>query len=363
VLARFLALTATLVAIGSLAAPAAARSPGGFFGVTPAIPPTNADLGTMGNARVGVLRQPFAWSDIETSPGSYFLAEFDRIVAVAASNGVSVLPFIYGTPTWARNCSGIPPFYCDRVTPLRSPQGRAGWPAFLRVLVDRYGPNGTLWTDTSDALAPPYMPIRRWQIWNEANSATYFRPKPRPRAYFELLKSASRAIRSRDRGAQILLGGLFGTPPKPGMTMWRFLDLLYRFKGAKGLFSGVAVHPYSPNIKGIRYQLRRAREVMVENKDPKTKLFLTELGWGSGTGRSPLYKGLSGQAALLSASFRFALKNRKRFRLASLAWFSWRDLPAGAGANCILCESFGLLNADSSTKPAYNAFTRFTGGS
>jgi hypothetical protein len=102
---------------------------------------------------------------------------------------------------------------------------------------------------------------------------------------------------------------------------------------------------------------------MADHKDSKTKLSLTELGWGSGTGRSPLYKGLSGQAASLSASFRFALKNRKRFRLASLAWFSWRDLAPGAGANCILCESFGLLNADSSTKPSYNAFTGFTGGS
>ena len=86
----------------------------------------------------------------------------------------------------------------------------------------------------------------------------------------------------------------------------------------------MAVHPYSPNVKGIGYQLRRARQVMAE-WDKKTKMFLTELGWGSGSGNSPLYKGPAGQAGLLSASFKFALKNRKRFKLANLDWFSWRD--------------------------------------
>ena len=39
--------------------------------------------------------------------------------------------------------------------------------------------------------------------------------------------------------------------------MWRFLDRLYGFKGAKKTFDAVAIHPYSPNIKGIEYQLKK----------------------------------------------------------------------------------------------------------
>jgi polysaccharide biosynthesis protein PslG len=356
---------AGIVALAVIGSPAdaVANHVSGFYGVTASAAPTNADLATMGKARVKVLRMPFPWADIETSPGVYTLSEFDRVVAGAASAGVNVLPFVYGTPTWARNCAGVPAFYCDRVTPLRTPQGRAGWPAFVRVLMDRYGPNGTLWTDRSDALNPPYLPIRDWQIWNEENSGTFFRPKPTAKAYYRLLKPAAQVIRSRDRDAFILLGGVFATPPKPSTSVWRFLDRLYRLKRAKRLFDGVALHPYSPDIKGIRFQLRRVREVMNENGDRKTALHVTELGWGSGTGNSALYKGISGQAAMLSASFKFVLKNRKRFRLGGLSWFSWRDLPPGAAGACELCLSFGLLDASSAPKPAYSSFIRFTGGS
>jgi hypothetical protein len=360
--ARALAVIAAFAVIGLPADALAAKGPAGFFGVTPVAAPTNADLAAMGRARVAVLRQPIAWADIETTPGTYFLSEFDRIIAGAASNGIEVQPFIVGTPPWARNCAGVPDFYCDRVTPLASPQGRSAWPVFLRVLAQRYGPNGTLWSDQTDALTPPYRPIRTWQIWNEQNSSTYFRPKPTPKAYFKLLKTSVQAIRSVDPGAKIVLGGLFGTPPKPSPTIWGFLDRLYRFKGVKGLFDAVALHPYSPNIKGIRHQLRRTREVMRRNRDRKTPLYLTELGWGSDPGGGPLYKGVGGQAAMLSSSFKFALENRKRYRIRQVVWFSWRDLPPSAVGNCLLCASFGLLNVDSTTKPSYGAFTGFTGG-
>lgn len=94
----------------------------------------------------------------------------------------------------------------------------------------------------------------------------------------------------------------------------------------------------------------------------RTTIYLTELGWGSGSGPSNLYKGLAGQATLLKASFAFALKNKKRYRIGGIDWFSWRDEPAGTGGNCVLCESFGLLGADGSSKPAFGAYVGFTGG-
>ena len=353
------------IALMASAGQALAAGPSGFFGVTTIFAPSNEDLARMGRAHVAVLREPFGWSELEPAQGTYNFADFDRIVAGAASQGITVLPFVYGTPPWARNCSGIPSFYCDRVTPLRSPQGRQRWPELLRALVDRYGPHGTLWTDPNDAYSPPYHPIRTWQIWNEANSATYFRPKPQPKAYYQLLKLASNAIRSRDPSAQIMLAGLFGTPPKPGISLWNFIDRLYELKKAKKLFSAVAVNPYSPNIKGIAYQLGRTRRVMAAHHDKQTPLFITEMGWGSdtsATGGSPLYKGLAGQSQMLGKSFNFAIKNRKRYRLRGVSWFSWRDLPPDKVGNCILCESFGLLSADGSAKPAFGSFVGFTGG-
>jgi polysaccharide biosynthesis protein PslG len=354
------AALAVLAALG-LAGPvgsAGASSP--FFGVTPTASPTNGDLQAMGRARVGSLRMPFAWGDVQPTPGGPIeLAELDRIVAGAARNGVTVVPFLFGTPPWARNCAAVPAFYCDRVTPLASPQGAAGWTVFVQTLVARYGPNGTLWTDKKHA--PPYLPITKWQIWNEPNSPKYLRPSPTPRAYYDLLKATVTAIRGVDPSAHILLGGLYGEPPKPGISMWRFLDRFYRIKGVKSLFDEVALHPYSPNVKGIISQLEKGREAMRDARD-RAGIRLTEIGWGSGAGNSGLYRGAGGQSAMLSATFKLALKSRKRFGVSGIDWFSWRDLPPGAGGNCALCESFGLLDVGASGKPALAAFTRFTGG-
>jgi hypothetical protein len=334
----------------------------GFFGVTSTFHPDAPDLTRMGQARVGNLRLAFGWEEIEPSPGIYNFSNFDRVMAGAAAQGISVRPFVFGTPPWARDCTGIPPFYCDRVTPMRSALGRERWPLMLQVLVARYGPRGTFWTDPSDAYSPPRNPITEWQLWNEPNSATYMRPKPTPKAYFALLGSGSRAIRQIDPGARIVTAGLFGTPPN-GMTMWRFLDRFYRFKGARKLFDAVALHPYSPNVKGIAFQLQNARQVLRQNRAKRVPLYLTEIGWGSGTGKSNLYKGVAGQKRMLKAAFKFSRKNRKRYRIAGVDWFSWRDIPANMSGNCVLCTSFGLLNLDHSPKPSLAAFTRFTGGS
>jgi hypothetical protein len=360
--AKLLALSAT-IALTASTAEAVSAAPTGFFGVTTIFSPPSLTFARMERARVGALRYPFGWAGLEPAQGTYNFADFDRVVAASASRGIAVLPFIYGTPTWARNCAGIPSFYCDRVTPLRSAEGRRRWPDLLRALVDRYGPNGTFWSEPH-FLPRPYRPIRTWQIWNEPNSATYFRPRPQPKAYYQLLRSASKAIRSRDPGARIILGGLFGTPPRPGIPVWNFLDRLYQFKEAKKLFSAVAVHPYAANVRGVAQQLARASRVMDENGD-KAPLLITELGWASDprpAGGSRLYKGLAGQSQLLTKSFRFALKNRKRYRLRGVFWFSWRDPPPDQVGNCLLCKSFGLIGVDGVGKPALSAFVGFTGG-
>jgi hypothetical protein len=362
---RGLALRALIALVISAAASASAApavaAPPDFFGVTSTFQPDSTDLARMGQAHVGNLRLAFGWEELEPSPGTYNFSNFDRVIAGAAAHGIQVRPFVFGTPPWARDCSGIPAFYCDRVTPMRSALGRQRWPLVLQALVSRYGPKGSFWTDSTDAYSPPYDPITVWQLWNEPNSATYMRPKPTPKAYFELLSSGSRAIHGVDPQAKILLAGLFGTPPN-GMTMWRFLDRLYRFKHVKRLFDAVALHPYSPNIRGIAYQLRKANQVLRAHRAKHTAVYLTELGWGSGTGKSNLYKGILGQRQALMAAFKFSLKNRNRYRIAGVDWFSWRDIPASMSGNCALCTSFGLLNLDHTPKPSLAAFTHFTGG-
>jgi hypothetical protein len=337
--------------------------------------PGEADFARMARAKVGSARVMFNWGHVEPSPGTYDWSETDRIVAYAALHRIPLLPFLYGTPDWARDCSGVPPRLCDRVSPLRSAQGRERWPLFVRALAERYSPGGTLWSATivEQILGPllgggppPNFPITRWQVWNEPNSGTFFQPSPTPAAYHALLASTAGAIRAVDPSANIVMAGLFGTPPR-GQPLPRFLDRMYRIPGARNLFDAVAVHPYSATSAGIIAQLEAARGVMRKRGDKRGRLLLTELGWGSRKPpkkkrRTSLYKGPKGQSKMLRSSFKLLTAKRRKYRIDGLYWFSWRDAAAGGGGNCLLCESFGLLSAGSAAKPAFAAYRSFTGG-
>jgi hypothetical protein len=363
--ARVLAAAAIALTVFVAGQDRADAAPKGFFGVVPSAVPSPTEFDRMRQGGVGSLRFLIYWPDVQpVGPTSYDWSDVDAIVAGSAAAGIPMLPFFYGTPGWAADCTGIPEGFCDRADPLRTPAGRAGWPALLAATVDRYGPNGTFWTDPTDAFAPPTLPIRDWQIWNESNSTTFWRPTPSAKRYAALVKLSRGVIRGRDRGARIHLAGLFGTPPKPSPSLWTFLDRLYRVKGMKAAFDTVAVHPYSPGTKGIIYQLRRAREVMEKHRDGKTKLMLTEIGWGSGSpggsaGEGRLQKGASGQATLLRSSFKQLAEQRKTYKIGRVYWFTWRDTPGGA---CYLCETAGLFSLSGEAKPSWTAFARAAGG-
>jgi hypothetical protein len=349
------------------AAKAAAATPPGFYGVTPVDLPTQADLNQMDKANVGTIRVLFNWGEVQPTPGGPFdFSRLDAVVGGAAERGIRVLPFYFGTPAWARDCSGIPAGYCDRVDPTRTAVGADAWAAFLKAVVNRYGPGGSFWQATllPPYTPPPYLPIAQHQIWNEENSSTFFRPRPDPAAYYRLLSVSSRAIRGADPNARIILGGLFFSPPN-GQRLPQFLSRLYRFAGVRDLFDDIAIHPYSPDLDGIKFQLEEARKLL-RKRDKSARVMLTEIGWGSeraGKKKTSLSKGVKGQKSLLRSSFRFLTARRARYKIDGIYWFSWRDVPSSAAGACLLCASFGLLTTSGATKPSYGAFVRFTGGS
>lgn len=327
----------------------------------------------MAQGGVRLLRFQLNWSEIQPQPsGPYDWTEADKQVAGAAAAGITLVPFFYGTAAWAANCAGATPTQpgnpisvpqsgdlCTRVLPT-SPTAEAGWSAFLAAAVARYGPAGTFWTDPTDAYTPPYLPIRIWQIWNEPNSVEFAPPRPSAAAYARLLQISHETIKGSDPGAKLVLGGLFRPTRK-------FLDKLYK-RGAKQLFDVMAVHPYAADIKFLTSQLEVTRDAMKRHRDGKTPIWITELGWGSAAPTLvplPLRRlllGINGQARMLRRSYRFLIAKRKRFHLGAILWFSWKDVPAGTGGRCYLCESAGLFSADGSPKPAWSAFARAAGG-
>jgi hypothetical protein len=338
------AVVCCLALLGSVAGPVSAKAapPPGFFGVVPQAAPTAGDFARMQGV-VGTVRIRVDWAQVEPQPGEYDFGELDAEIAMAARRGIDVLPFVVATPAW------ISPD--PSRSPMKSARGRRAWPGFLRLLVRRYGPGGSLWKGRSGR-----SPIRRWQIWNEPNFRLSWHPHPSPVEYARLLASAARVIRRADPTAQIVLAGV--APVGAGLWPWVFLRRLYRVPGVKKNFDIAAVHPYAADVREMSGQVRSARIVMAEAGDDRTPLLVSEVGVASwGTFPSAFVKGLDGQARFLQRAFAHLLDMRRRWRLAGIDWFSWQDQEQ-PDRRCSFCQGAGLLDLQGRPKPAWGAFRR-----
>ncbi|MGH2957574.1 MAG: hypothetical protein ACRDL6_11345 [Solirubrobacterales bacterium] len=342
-----LALAAALLLFLAVASTATAAAPRQFYGVVAAEPlPDESELAVLGRGNIGTLRINLAWGSVQPAAGAPFdWSHYDALIGGAARNGIRVLPTVYSSPSWLTGSPETPPRGSDL--------GRFHF--FLQEAVRRYGPSGTFWSENP---LIPKLPIQHWQAWNEPNSPTFWRPRPKPKQYVALLRAFSDAIRGADPSAQILLGGLFLTPRiKKGIFLEKYLPALYRH-GARRLFDAVALHPYSKTPKLALEAIRDVRRLMARFKDRKKPLWITEIGWATGGKRTPLTVGAGRQAKYLRQIFKRTAANRGRFKIGGVTWYSLRDIPGNIWLN-----HTGLFTEGFGTKPSWNAFVRLTGGS
>ncbi len=358
-----LAVLATALFVGAQSGSAKPplQTPKGFYGIGPQTTLTDRDAEYMVAGGIESIRWPLPWSGIQqTKNGGYNWTGFDPVVEVAAKHGLQVLPFIYSTPSWiARKYTTLP---------VNNAKARTAWTSFLSAAVERYGPGGTFWKEHSPGV--PYatvldrkLPIRSWQVWNEANFF-YFAYPASPQRYAKLLQISSPAIKRVDPGAKVILSGLFGDPtasgPK-GMPAAQFLETVYRTPGIKSRFDGIALHPYAADAETLEELVEELHEVTVENHD-RPPFYVTEMGWGSENNFQEVAfeQGIRGQVKQLKAAYGYLLENRARLNLKQVYWFSWKDLPD----TCTFCDSVGFFREGPKfkAKPAWHAFVALTGG-
>jgi hypothetical protein len=350
------ALVAGALALSS-PAPSTAQSglPGGFYGITPATRLSDEEFARMGAAKLGTLRVPFFWRDLQPIGARHFdWRRTDRIVERAAMNGIDVLPFVLGVPPWLQS---------EAEEPLLDERGRRAWSDLLTALADRYGSGGRFWT-AFELLHPgvPARPVGAWQIWNEPSDKSYWRPiHTAPERYAELLELSDRVLAAADPAARVIAAGLW-EKPRGGIPMRRFLARLYR-AGAGGTFDAVALHPYAGTVKGVVRQVEAARRVMRRAGDADKPLWITELGWPTRhrVGSGGFVKSERRQGTLLRRAFGILLASSETYRLERLVWYTWRDNDLFEACN--LCRYSGLFREDMTPKPAWDDFVAFTGGS
>jgi hypothetical protein len=279
------------------------------------------------------LRFDFDWPSAEPKHGQFRWNAIDRVVYGARAHGLNIIATLDYTPRWA-----LPRGAGSNKYPPANP----GWYGeFARAAAKRYTPLG----------------VRHWEIWNEPNQNFWWKPKPNPTAYVKLLKYAYLNIKSVDRNAVVITGGLAPAPDKSnGSTISQktFVNRMYD-AGARGSFDALGMHPYSypdapmaPRDWNPFYSLPKFHDMMAQHGDGGKKIYSTE--YGAPTGSASKAVSEQQQAQFVKDAYR----QLARWPWAGpLTWFVIRDWGNNRRDRL---DNMGILRGNWAPKPAYGAF-------
>jgi hypothetical protein len=259
-------------------------------------------------------------------------------VGDAARAGISVLPVLFRAPRFRGGRSGTVAYPPKRYADL----GRFG-----AVLVRRYGPDGTFWSQNPSV---PKLPIRSWQIWNEPNLKAYWGRAPNAKQYARLLRAAAKPIKAADPNAEIVTAGM--PESRIGVPLRKFIPALYR-AGAKSAFDVMAINPYGHTADAVIANIARARGLMQRFHDD-APIWATEIGWSDSGPGGPQRVGPQGQATELGNLVGALVRDRSSLNIRGLVYYQWRDAPPYNGKDFWGLHT-GLLTLDGQPKPAYYA--------
>jgi hypothetical protein len=347
-------LLALLIGGALLFAPAVASSahaavPKGFFGVMvngPLDDPgvdLDAQAAAMKADGVRAWRVEMAWDLVEPAQGQFNWGPTDRKVLAAAKQGIDVLGLALRAPGWANGGSG---------SPFTPPTKTSDYAAYLKALVARYGPAGSLWLEHPEA---PKRPVRAWEIWNEPNLKEYFTQQPFAKPYAALLRAAYPAVKGADPGATVLMASMAN-------YSWRDLATLLDVTGPKLKFDVAGAHPFSGRPSNAVKIVRLNRQALDRRGYKKVPLWLTELTWSSAKGKkTPLTQNWetteAGQASRLRDVFKLLLAQRRSLRLERVFWYTWATVDNGS-KNSFDYSGLNQFRPDGTfrAKPALAAF-------
>jgi hypothetical protein len=345
-----IAAVACLAVAASLAGPAQAAR---FYGVvydrdvsSAASATQDAQFQTMRATGVKTVRRVFSWADaqpVADQPPSF--ADTDAFVARAARNDIEILPVVMYAPEWARTDPGN----------FASPPANPGdYTSYLLQLENRYGPNGTFWTEHPEVTK---RPLRTWQIWNEPQLRYQWASKDWEHGYGQLLRAAHDALKQADPGCTIVLAGATN-------FAWDALESLYDKGGVKGQFDVAALHPYTGSAGRVVKAAQLFKAVLKKHGDAKLPLWITELAWPASQGKVKPPSGLKalpttdrGMATRLTRAYQLLSKSRIVQRA---YWYTWASTYTKADG---IFGFTGLERYDPATgrftaTPALRAFRR-----
>jgi Bacterial Ig domain len=338
------------VIVAAALAVVAAPAPAAESGVNIAVHQTVDGPSNAQRLRVGWVRIFVGWSLGEPSPGAYDRSYLNRLadeVDAYRRRGIKTLFVVQDTPAWAAGARGGGP---------APPADADSYARFVAELARVTSPGAI-------------------EIWNEADSETFWRGAPDPAGYTALLRAAYPRIKATDPNVRVITSGMVG-------NNYEFLQGMYA-SGAAGSFDAVGVHTDTaclvtspadfyrePNGRVGRFSFTGYREVddvMAANGDGGKGVWMTEIGWNTGSRRASSCRdgavagtrpeGVSPmtQARFLTLAYRCLAADRA-VRVA--LWFSLQDVGAGPGYG----NHLGLMRRSGKRKLAYGAMRKVRNG-
>lgn len=307
---------------------------------------------------VGLFRQVFDWSAIETSKGHYDgLAAYDQYVIDATNKGITILPIVVNAPAF--RAASLPRGAAKNTT--RLPRNFNDYSAFTAVLARRYGPHGTVF---SGGRGNRKYGIRSWQLWNEPNLPVYWGGrKPDGRSYVKLLAAGAKGIKHVDRGAEIVTAGLPQSRARGSVPVTKYIGQVLKAKGQR-YFQTLGVNAYAPTAVGTFKLLGVVRQLLNRGGAGRAKMWLTEVGWADKCNapgpncRSSRFnlRSQRNQANQVVKVFVLLAKQRRKLNIRGVVYYNWHDAVPYAGGKDFVGLHMGLIDAAGHPKAAFGAF-------
>ena len=282
----------------------------------------------------------FNWAAIEVAPGSFDFTSTTATCRTARHN-ITFLPVLVNAPDFYSKKPGTRFAY--------QPRDNADLARFATLLVQRYGPNGTLWQGNPDLRAD-----RQMADLERAQPQAVLVPRPNAGQYRSMLQTVGAAIKKRgsERGDRDRRPA--GQPPERRHPAPALPQALYS-GGGPGAFDTVAINSYAVSPKYLG-KLMSARKYVNGRGGRSDKLLISEVGWATRATSTASSSGLKGRRST-PARLSLIKKKRKawklkRLRVVLLARRSALYQPR------LLGQPHGLLTIKGKKKPAYNAFVR-----
>lgn len=254
------------------------------------------------------------WDEVETQRGQYDWDRLDRIVANAKKAGAREIMYVLGsTPQWAAKRIDPEAFYYGGGT-ASDVKSLSMWREWVRAVATRYKGR-----------------ITSYQIWNEANLASFWAPQPAGnwKRMAKLTQIAADEIRAIDPRAKIASASSTVIQAKKFGTQSFFYRYLRSVKKRGVKLDAISVHLYPWTSKGPgggrpteRLQgLELARQVITNVGLSRVPVWDTEVNYGNrrDNGHPQEAFGPKVGAAYLARTYVDSI----RYGVTKVFWYSW----------------------------------------